>query len=149
MNKRKIYFITSLLIVLIALTLLATGSKILLIPVLTEPPFPLGNLITWAGFIALPSTILFSSESIFKPFNPSGFVIHKALKVLVVVGFGWGIIAYFLSGNWTNTFGKSDGFQGSVQASQIFWMFNYLLAVLPISMLILSAAINWFRKKNS
>lgn len=139
MKNKKKHFILSLLILLISVTLLATGSS-LLTKNLAETP--LGNLITWFAFIALQLAIYWGHNKFAKSKTLLGKIIKSLIITLIIISVLWIVIAYGLSGNMSFNFKPSNTFQGSIEASKLFWNINYTLVIAPI---VLSSIYNVLR----
>ena len=128
----KLAFWITLLIWLTVLVLLLTGSKYLL---LDWGGIPSGTILTWAGLICLPLSIYFGSQPL-RESQSFGFrVIRKFFVATVVVALAWGVVAYFLAGNWSFNFAPKEEFVGSTQAYHYFYL--YTVVALGMSILLL------------
>ena len=80
-------------------------------------------------------------------------LMHIMLKLNLIMAFLWVPISYLLAGNITNSFsGSAEGFQGSPQASEIFWGYNVFLLFLPLSILSavgIQTTIDYLKSKNN
>lgn len=142
--SRKIIITLSLITFLFSAYLLLTGSELLMYPLIKSPVLPLGNVITWLGFIAFPLSVWFGIGSLYNPQTKADRIFRRLAIVLVVLGLLWAPVSFLLAGNLTNEFsGSAVGFQGSPQASEIFWGFSYVVAAAPV-VLILLVLINKF-----
>jgi hypothetical protein len=120
------------MLVLTAVLLLITGSKLLVVPVCERHHLPLGTIITWLGLVALPLSILASSENLWNK-RSFGKWYAFALKLCITLSLCWGFISYLLSGKWNFTFsGSSPTYVGSGEAGEHFWMITYTIAALPL-----------------
>lgn len=136
MHKRKYILIVSLLILIISAVLLITGSSVLMVAMVENPFIPLGNIIAWAGIMALPVTIYFGIINLQKPRNYFERLIKYLLLSSIMLAVFWAPISYWLSGNFTFIFTPQPGFRGSNLASEIFWYFNYFIVATPVLILI-------------
>lgn len=132
MKKNQIYFILSLLIFIFSAFSLATGAKILTIPLSREPYFPLGSIITELGLISVPCLFYFGISSMNSPQSKTERLYSTLFKVLIVLSMLWIPIGFFLSGNLSNSFKPGIGFQGSQLAMKLFWYISFGLALIPI-----------------
>ena len=126
---KKTYLIISILTLITSLVLLITGSSILNLSVLE---IPLGNIITWLGFIALQFTFFLIHNGFKKSQSFLGKIIKYLMYILIIVSILWFVIAYILSGNINFNFKTSNDFIGSPKASILYWKINYTLATAPI-----------------
>ncbi len=147
MTTRKVLFLASLTILLIAGYLLITGAPVLTAPVPGKPTLPMGTFITWAGIIALPLTIFWGTGRFREPARSIDKFMAVALKVLIGLAVLWAPICYLLAGNLSFSFTEKAGFQGGQTAMKTFWYFNYLLVVAPIMLLLLYGLLHLFHKK--
>ena len=130
--KRKIVFIGSLIVFFIAFFLVFTGSNLLTKPFIKAIEMPFGTIITWLGLIAFSSTIYFGVKKIYYPKTKVSLVFKKIEVFLIVLSCLWGIIGYYLAGNWAYNFTNKSVFSGSEQAAAIFWNFSYILFISPL-----------------
>lgn len=140
--KSRFYFFACLLIFILVLTLLMTGSSILTVPMYEGSSIPMGTPITWMGLIALPLTIYFGVGEFRNPKKR-----HKLFNQLLTFSVGlavlWVPVSYLLAGNLSFSFsGATTGFQGGQLAMKLFWGYTYGIAILPVLLLI----IHWFLK---
>jgi hypothetical protein len=129
MNNRKVYFFSSLLITIIVIFLLSTGSSVLTIALDSNNAVPLGTFITWIGLISLPFTIFFGAKEMRKPSGKVNKLLSKILKIIIVLAILWVPIAYLLAGNMSFTFTEKATFQGGQEAMKWFWRFTYGIAI--------------------
>jgi hypothetical protein len=137
MKKRKIYFFVALAITLITIILLVTGSSILLISVDEKGNLPIGNLITWAGMIALPCAIYYGIDSFNSPQGKWQHFLSKLLKTIIILAILWVPVSFLLSGNLSFTFSQKPDFQGGQLAMKIFWIYSYSVTIGALSIIIL------------
>lgn len=130
--SNRLKAILCFLVVVICAYFLISGDPILVQPIFSNFDLPWGNYITWIGFIALPFSLLFGFESLRKPSNPSSRVLNKLLRLNILLALLWIPISYLLSGNLKNIFKDTGSFQGSLLASEIFWIYCGILVVLPL-----------------
>lgn len=135
MNSRIIFLIT-LLILIICTFLLVTGSDILVKPVIPGSGLPWGTIITWAGLIALPATILSGIENIRLPGNAVCRILNIANKMAVFFALIWGFVSYYFANNWAFTFSQQTEFRGSTRASSFFWNYTFFIIILSLTLLI-------------
>ncbi|WP_421803799.1 hypothetical protein [Flagellimonas sp.] len=142
MTKPSLYFFACLLIFILVLTLLMTGSSILTVPMYEGSSIPMGTPITWMGLIALPLTIYFGVGEFRNP-KKRHKLFNQLLKFFVGLAVLWVPISYLLAGNLSFSFsGTATGFQGGQLAMKLFWGYTYGIAILPVLLLI----IHWFLK---
>ena len=142
MTKPSLYFFACLLIFILVLTLLMTGSSILTVPMYEGSSIPMGTPITWMGLSALPLTIYFGVGEFRNP-KKRHKLFNQLLKFFVGLAVLWVPISYLLAGNLSFSFsGTATGFQGGQLAMKLFWGYTYGIAILPVLLLI----IHWFLK---
>ena len=148
MTRRRIYYLVITGIVfMVSLGLLISGSSLLNLLLLKDPPFPLGTLSTWAGLIALPCIIFFSIKVFHPPRSNYAGTYKLGLKIIILLNISWGLLSYILAGNWTFNFSNaSPGFQGSIQASLIFIRYTYFLVFLSFAYLLVYSLHTYLRK---
>ena len=141
---------SALVVFIIAIGLLVTGSSILTIALDSEGKIPLGNLITWAGMIALPLAVYWGSNSLRNPQGRWPLILSILLKIALVMALLWVPISFFLSGNFNFSFSNRPEFRGGQTAMKMFWAYSYgvaVLSILPILLLWLSLGIDRIIKK--
>lgn len=121
MIKRKIWFFSSLIVTFSIITLLVTGSSILMIALDDANSIPLGTFITWAGMITLPLTIYWGIKELRKPSSKLNKVLSRFLKIIIILGVLWVPISYLLAGNLSFSFSEKETFQGGQAAIRWFW----------------------------
>ena len=138
MKGIKVKFFLSLIVLISSVYILLTGSPILNYELMDDPRIPAGTPITWLGFIALPLMFYFGITRIRVPQNRFEKFINIGFKTLIIAGAFWGFICFLLANNWSNSFSsQAERFRGSVRAGEIFWKFNYVLAALPLVLVII------------
>ena len=147
LEMRKTYFLTCLALLLVVLGLLLTGSSILNLAIDQEGRLPLGTLLTWLGFIALPLAIYWGSKSFRKPQKPVEKWLSRTLKFAIALAILWVPISYLLAGNLSFTFRGQEEFRGSDRASIWFWRLCYATVILPLVILLSLWIYLIFRKK--
>ena len=148
MNSRITFFIT-LLVLIICTFLLVTGSDILVKPVIPGSGLPWGTIITWAGLIALPSTILSGIENIRHPGNAVFRILNIANKMAVFFALIWGLVSYYFANNWAFTFSQQTEFRGSIRASSFFWNYTLFIIILSLTLLIVYFPYKILNKRRS
>jgi hypothetical protein len=129
MNRKRTYFIITLILTLISLSLLISGSSVLTMPLDREGTIPLGTLITWAGMISLPATVYWGIGALRKPTGKVNRLLSGFLKIILLLGVLWVPISYFLAGNLSFSFSEKESFQGGQQAMQWFWRLSYAIPI--------------------
>lgn len=129
MNKRKIYFYTSLGVTLGVLVLLVSGSSILAIAWEGYESVPLGTPITWLGMISFPLTIYWGVKDLRKPTRILNKVLSGILTFIIVLGLLWVPISYLLAGNLSFSFSEKETFQGGQIAMKWFWALSYAIPI--------------------
>ena len=134
-KKRRIWFMLSTTILIIAAVLLITGSSILGISLSDTSNVPLGTFITWLGIIALPLTIYFGIEKLRNPVSQKDKYVALLWRGIFFLSIIWLPICYLLAGNISFSFSEKATFQGGQLAMQIFWYFTYFMAAAPLLIL--------------
>ncbi len=134
--KQKVCFGISLIIMVIAVILLTSGSSLLTIPVLNEIEMPLGTLISWIGMISLPAAIYYGNKNIYDPKSPGLKRYRNVVIILIAMSILWGFVCYLLADNWAFIFKQQSQFRGSASASIYFWIYTFMIALLPIVFLL-------------
>lgn len=137
MHNRKIWFYSSLIVMLLTVILLITGSPLLNITLDDDDAVPLGTFITWFGIISLPLSINWGIIELRNPKTYFTRYLAILLRIMLVIAVLWMPICYFLSGNLSFSFNEKDTFQGGQLAMRWFWRFSYGLALAPILLLII------------
>lgn len=142
----RIWFFSSLTILVFTFFLLVTGSSILTIPLDDNNAVPLGTFITWAGIISLPMTIYWGVK---KLRSPTGYVytyLSNILKGILILTVMWVPICYLLAGNISFSFTEKETFQGGQLAMKWFWRFSYTIAIVPVAILIIHLILSIVKK---
>lgn len=137
MDKQKILFFGSSLVVLGTIFLLATGSRLLTLALDWPVAIPLGTFITWAGMICLPLAIHSGIDELQRPTGTLNKILLTMLRAALFMAILWVPISYFLAGNMSFTFSDKASFQGSLVAMQWFWRLSYGIAVTPVMVLLI------------
>lgn len=130
--KRKSLALVAFAVFVGSAFLLITSSPWLVIDLFGLPWLPLGTLIVWAGFVALPAaaTLAFSDFLVRKSWRAR--IARYAMTVVLLLSGTWGLVGYALAGNWNFNFSnRAESFQGSVRAAEIFW--DYSISIFSIS----------------
>ncbi len=124
--KRIHFFRIAILLIGINILIILFAPSLLTVSLSSTSNIPIGNFIIWAGIIALPCAVLSGIRNIYRPENSKDGVYNFLLKALILLSGLWGIVGYFLSGNWAFTF-KNDP-----QSSAIYWNYVYFIVTAPI-----------------
>ena len=147
MTKPSLYFFACLLIFILVLSLLITGSSILTVPLYEGSSIPMGTPITWMGLIALPLTIYFGVGEFRDP-KKRHKLFNQLLTFFVGLAVLWVPISYLLAGNLSFSFsGTATGFQGGQLAMKLFWGYTYGIAILPLILFIIHCILILVKKK--
>jgi len=138
---RTIWFAASLVVAIIVVILLASGSSILNIPLDKKNTVPLGTFITWIGIIALPLSIYWGVKKLRMPQGGLYKAISILLKVALALAILWVPVCYLLAGNLSFSFSEKETFQGGQLAMRLFWIYSY--GVVGLSLFVL--LIHWMR----
>jgi hypothetical protein len=149
MDRRKIFFFSALIVSLVVITLLISGSSLLTTALDHEATIPLGTFITWAGMISLPLTIYWGIKELREPTNKLNSVLAGFLKMIILLGILWVPISYLLAGNISFTFSEKESFQGGQSAMRWFWRFTYGIPIGAILTLIVYWITLLFRKSKT
>ena len=129
MNRIKIYFYSALILTLITIILLITGSSLLTMALGSNKSIPFGTLITWVGMISLPLTIYWGIKELRKPSGKLNKILSRFLKIIIILGILWVPISYLLSGNLSFSFSEIETFQGGQTAMKWFWRLSYGIGI--------------------
>lgn len=149
MNRRKIWFISSLIVTFSVIIILITGSSLLTTALDKSNSIPLGNFITWAGMISLPLTIYWGIGELRKPTRKLNRVLSKSLKTTLILAILWVPISYLLAGNLSFTFSERESFQGGQTAMKWFWRLSYGIPIAGLSTLLTYWISLLFKKKKT
>ncbi len=150
MNKDRIWFFGSLIILIIALYLLITGSPLLTLTLNRKYSIPYGTPITWIGLISLPLTVYFGVKEMRSPTIKVHRYLSGFLKISLSLAILWAPICYLLAGNLSFSFAENEEFQGGQLAMKWFWIFNISLVISPFIILIIYwfSSLFWEKKRN-
>ncbi|MEN2283730.1 hypothetical protein AAGF08_16420 [Algoriphagus sp. SE2] len=129
MDKRKIFFYSTLILTFSVIILLVTGSSLLTLALGSDETIPFGTLITWTGMISLPLSIYWGVKELRKPSTKLNKVLSRFLKIIITLGILWVPISYLLAGNLSFSFTEKESFQGGQDAMRWFWRFSYGIAI--------------------
>lgn len=129
MNRRKIWFFSSLIVTFSTIISLVTGSSLLMIALDDANSIPLGTFITWAGMIALPLSIYWGIKELRKPSGKLNRILSGFIKIIIILGILWVPISYLLAGNLSFSFSEKETFQGGQDAMKWFWRLSYGIGV--------------------
>ncbi|MDH3697928.1 MAG: hypothetical protein OEQ81_04635 [Flavobacteriaceae bacterium] len=146
MENRKLFLLGSLVIFIVALTLLFTGSPILDRSLSTTSNVPWGTWITWLGMIALPFSIYWSSKGLREPDTRLRKLLSNILKIIIILALLWAPICYLLAGNIAFNFSEVEGFQGGQTAMKWFWRYSYGIPIVTIGVLLLYWVSHFIKK---
>lgn len=149
MKKRKILFLSALILTLFVLYLLISGSAILTIGLDQNDSIPLGTFITWVGMISLPLIFFWGIKEFSKPINKLNKILSKGLKTTIIMAILWLPISYLLSGNLSFTFSNTPSFQGGQIAMKCFWYLSYGIGIGAILIPLIYWLTLIFRSKNN
>ncbi len=147
MSTRRLLFILALIVFIVTLILLITGSNLLLISLSSTQNIPSGTFITWFGLIALPASILLGTNRLYFPKNSLDRLFKKLILLPLILAILWVPISYLLAGNLSNTFSEKAVFQGGQDAMKLFWIFTYSIPILSLGLYLLYGIFSAFRKK--
>ncbi|MBT8186622.1 MAG: hypothetical protein HKP38_12125 [Croceitalea sp.] len=128
-RKSKLAFWLLILVILLSVLLLISGSPILDKSLLENRELPFGNLTTAIGFLAIPLAIM--NRVIANKNFPKGIrkLYVAALILASILALFWWFYGRLLSGNWSNNFINAP------KASEQFWNYTYGILLFPLSIL--------------
>ena len=129
MNRRKVWFFIFLIVTLITIVLLVSGSSLLTLALDNDDSVPLGTFITWAGMMSLPLTVYCGILQFRKPTKRINKLLAGTLKILIVLAFFWLPLSYILAGNLSFSFTQKEAFQGGQMAMKWFWRLSYGIGI--------------------
>ena len=135
MKKPQLKFFVSLIVTLVVIALLVSGSSLLTLSLNKSGTLPLGTFISWAGIICLPLSVYWGVSEFRKPTKKANRVLSLALKLVLILAFLWVPISFGLAGNMNFNFGESSSFQGGQLAMRIFWIFSYGIGIGSLAVL--------------
>lgn len=123
--RKKITLIIALIVWLVAFIIFYVVFPGLLTKSLSaDIQFPLGTIISWS-LLAVYAVILYSLVSN-NPDKKSHTIARKILSGNIILAISWGLISFFLSGNW------AFAFQNSKQNFKIWIGITSLILFLPL-----------------
>lgn len=134
---RRLFRLLPILLFLACLLLIATGSPILEKPVRNELEIPFGTLISWVCIAMLPLSIIMSIRLIRKPTSKAYRFYKRVFIFLFLLSAAWGLISYYLAGNWSFTYSNTGVFRGSEKAFQIIVTYTFTLISLTLLFLVI------------
>ena len=105
MKLKKINYILFPGILLFTAYLLYFNLELLGKSIVPNKEIPIGNFIIWLGFVSY--SFLMIQIYPLNTSNTFNVVLRKVLQANVILSVSWGLVAYFLSGNWAFSF-KND-----------------------------------------
>ena len=129
MNRRKIWFISSLIVTFSTIIFLVTDSSLLMIALDDANSIPLGTFITWAGMIALPLSVYWGIKELRKPSGKLNRILSRLIKIIIISGVIWLPTSYLLAGNLSFSFSEKETFQGGQDAMKLFWRLSYGIGI--------------------
>ncbi len=147
MSVRRLLFILALIIFIVTLVLLMTGSKWLVISLSDTKNIPSGTFITWLGLIALPTSIILGVNSLYFPKNKRDRLFKKIMLFAVILAVIWFPVSYLLAGNISFSFTEKAVFQGGQDAMRWFWRYTYGIPIFSLGTFLLYGILSAFRKK--
>ena len=136
-KMKSFRFIIPLIVFLGCIYLFAFQPQILLVSVFEGKSIPLGTLVSWLGLIAFVYFFY-----LILPFNVNNSI-EKILKRILVLGvylsLFWGIVSYFLLGNWGFNFDNST-------YSMVWIVLTCSIVLIPVFLTIVFVLLRLFRK---
>lgn len=145
---RKTLFIIALSIFIATFYLVFSGAEILNKPFINAINFPFGTIISWLGIVAFPFTLYVGLSAIYYAETQFSKNYQIILKIIILMAIFWGLIGYYLADNWAYNFSTKKVFRGSENAADFFWLYTFIVLVLPIVFLVvygLHLVINRFK----
>lgn len=141
--KRKLK-LSVLAVILITVILLFISGSSLLVKEIFVVPF--GNILVWIGLMAWQIFLYILNFGFKKGGIPSRIIRAVAIS-LIFVSISWFLISFILSGNVNFNFSSNaSSFQGSPNASILYWNLIYTLIVLPIVLTLIYQTIRIFNQ---
>jgi heme/copper-type cytochrome/quinol oxidase subunit 4 len=132
MNRRRIWFFSSLIVTFSTIIFLVSGSSLMMIALDDANSIPLGTFITWAGMIALPLSVYWGIKELRKPSEKLNRIISGFINIIIILGILWVPISYLLAGNLSFSFSEKETFQGGQDAMKWFWRLSYGIGIASI-----------------
>jgi hypothetical protein len=146
MQSTKLYFWLCLFVFVLVAGLLISGHPVLLYALMEDPYLPAGNILTWAGIIALPTSIFLGIRRLQNPETRLDIVFSKIIIFLIFVAILWAPVSFLLAGNLSNSFSEKATFQGGQEAMRLFWSFSYFSVGAPLVCWVVYWIFRWFGK---
>lgn len=128
--NRKVLFGASITMIIVTILLIVTDSPILLVSVVPNIDFPLGNLFIWIGLVSFPLAIYTGSRQLFLPQTSAQRFFRVLIWLIIALNAAWGFVGYYYSGNW------SFNFRNDHQSFVRYWYYIYLIVLSPIVFLV-------------
>ena len=131
-------------IVLVLIYLFLVGHPILTQVFITELDMPYGNVFAWLGLILFPwFAYLFLKQTASMFSQLFLLIVGRLIRIALFMGIFWGVLGYYLSGNWRNSFTPQISNQDA--RSEAFWFITGAIPVLTlISLLAIAIGIGFF-----
>lgn len=111
MNRRKIWYFSSLIVTFSTIIFLVSGSSLMMIALDDANSIPLGTFITWAGMIALPLSVYWGIKELREPSEKLNRILSGFIKIIIILGILWVPISYLLAGNLSFSFSEKKHFK--------------------------------------
>jgi hypothetical protein len=133
----RLFRLLPLLLFLASLLLILSGSPILVKPLMSEFEIPMGTLISWLCIAMLPLSIIMGIRLIRKPTSKVYRFYKRVFLFFFLLGGSWGLLSYYLAGNWAFTFSDTGVFRGSEKAFQSIVTYTFTLISLILLFLVI------------
>ena len=120
MNYRIVFWM-ALVILLLSIGLLASGSSILTKPIISNSELLYGNLLAALGMCAIPTLLFSKIKSEKGPTNRLHQILLRLGQIGLFTALIWWPLGRYLSGNWRNSF------QNIPERSALFWTLTFVL----------------------
>lgn len=135
--RRKIFLIIASIVWVLAFIIFYVVYPDLLTKALSpRTQFPLGTIIFWS--LLTVYAVILRSLAPNNPDKKSHSIAKKILSVNIILAISWGLISFFLSGNW------AFAFQNSKQNFKIWIGITSLILFLPLLIYIVLAVYKLF-----
>jgi hypothetical protein len=114
------------------------GHPILVQVFISYLDMPYGNVFAWLGLILFPwfaYLFLMQTASMFSQLFL--LVVGRLVRIALFMGIFWGIIGYYLSGNWRNSFTPQLSNQDA--RAEAFWLITGAIPILTLLCLLATA----------
>ncbi len=145
--KRILLLIFFLFVFIGSIYLLVTESSLLTISLIKGSSFPFGTFSTWMGLIAFPLILKYGIKPLYIPISNYHKSYNVILQMIVFFNLLWGGISYGLAGNWSFSFGQSEGFRGSAEAFRYFETISFIALILPVFFVIIYGIHTYYIKE--